>query len=114
MSFEKQMEEWISLDNQIKLLNDKIKHIRDKKNGITKNILSYVEVNNLANSNIKTTDGHVKIVNTSISPPITFKYLEKCLLEIIKNESQVTKIIEYIKQRRDIKHSFEIKRFINN
>lgn len=111
MSFEQKMEEWVSLDNQIKLLNDKIKNIRDKKNDVTKHILSYVEVNNLTNVNIKTSDGNIKFVNANTSPPITFKYLEKCLLEIIKNESQVKKIIEYIKLKRDIKQNVEIKRF---
>jgi hypothetical protein len=46
--------------------------------------------------------------------PLTFKYLETCLREIIKNEEQVTKIVEYIKNKRDVSYSPEIKRLYKN
>jgi dihydroorotase len=45
---------------------------------------------------------------------LTFKYLEKTLGEIIKNESQVKLIMEHIKQKREIKVVPEIKRFSAN
>lgn len=114
MSFEQQIEEWVILDNQLKIINDKIKNIRERKNIIAKNVLSHVEENHLTNANIKTKDARIKFVTTNITPPITFKYLETCLQEIIKNETQVKKIIEYVKLRREIKHTIEIKRFNNN
>lgn len=114
MSFENQINEWIELDNQLKLLNEKMKTIRDKKNIMTKQILSYVDQNNLSDKTIKIPNGSLKFVNSNTSQAITFKYLETSLSEIIKNETQVQKILEYIKQRREIKHQMDIKRFYVN
>jgi hypothetical protein len=108
--FEKKLEEWIIMDNQIKNLNEQIKAMRDKKNNMNNEIIQFVENNNLLNTKIQIHNNNIKFVNTNISPSITFKYLEQCLHEIIKNEIQVKKIIEYIKQKREIKQQIEIKR----
>ena len=114
MSFENQINEWIELDNQLKIYNEKIKTIKDKKNMMTKNILSYVDENHLTDKSIKLPDGSLKFVNFNTTQAITFKYLETCLSEIIKNENQVKKILDYIKQRREIKQQMEIKRYYLN
>ena len=114
MSFEKQVQDWVSIDNQLKILNDKVKELRDKRNGLTTNLSKYAQNNNLANSAIQISDGKLRFVNTKIAEPLTFKYLEKVLAEIIKNESQVKQIIEHIKSNRDTKIIQEIKRFNNN
>ena len=113
-SFEKKIQEWVSLDNEIKELTDKIKLIKDKKNLVGTNILNYVEENNMNNTNIKIGNEKLKFVKISTTQTITFKYLEKCMKEMIKNEEQVNKIIGYIKQRREVKQQIEIKRFNNN
>ena len=114
MLLEDSIKEWLSLDNEIKLYNEKIKSIRDKKNNVTSNIISYVEKNKLSNSHIKIADEKIKFIQTNISPPITFKYLESCLHDIIKNENQVKQIVEYIKQKREPKKQLEIKRYYVN
>ena len=31
MSFEQQIQQWVAIDNQMKILNDKLKELRDKK-----------------------------------------------------------------------------------
>jgi dihydroorotase len=56
----------------------------------------------------------VKFANTKVIEPLTFRYLEKTLGEIIKNENQVKIIMDHIKQKREIKIVPEIKRFSNN
>jgi hypothetical protein len=63
---------------------------------------------------IQISDGKIKFIKTKDTQVLTFKYLETCLHEIIKNEDQVNKIIEYIKNKRDVKYVAEIKRFYNN
>jgi hypothetical protein len=113
-NFEKKIQEWVSLDNEIKELNDRMKFIKDQKNIVSKHILNYVEENNMNNSNIKIGDEKIKFVRINTCQSVTFKYLEQCLREIIKNDEQVKKIIGYIKQRREVKQQIEIKRFNNN
>jgi DNA helicase IV len=112
-SFEHQIKQWVQLDNQLKELNEKTRDLREKRNILEQNITTYASSNNLSNSTIQIGDGKLKFANTKVPEPLTFKYLEKTLGEIIKNESQVQTIMEYIKQKRSVKTIPEIKRFSN-
>jgi hypothetical protein len=114
MSFENQIQQWVLLDNQLKQLNEKIKDMREKRNNLEENITTYASENNLFNANVKISDGKLKFSNTKIQEPLTFKYLEKTLGEVIKNETQVKLIMEHLKQKRAFKIVPEIKRFSNN
>lgn len=114
MSFEQQIQQWITIDNQMKQLTDKIKELRDKKTTLNDAIFNHVENSNLSNSTVQISDGKLKFIKIKDTQQLTFKYLETCLHEIIKNEEQVNKIVEYIKNKRDVKYVPEIKRFYNN
>jgi hypothetical protein len=114
MSFETNIQQWVSIDNQIKQLNDKMKELKEKKNILTENINTYVDTNNLSTSTVQISDGQLKFIKIKETQPLTFKYLEKCLHEIIKNEEQVNKILEYIKNKREVSYNSEIKRLYNN
>jgi hypothetical protein len=107
MSFEEQLSQWIQLDCQLKLLNEKTNHLRETKQNLTQKIMNYVEENKL--STIQLGNNKIKFTKNNIPQPITFKYLENSLRDIIKNEHQVKQIIDYIKQKREIKTNFEIK-----
>ena len=113
-SLENQIQQWVQLDNQLKQINDKTKELREKRNMLEKNITDYVSSNNLSNATVKINDGKLKFANTKVPEPLTFKYLEKTLSEVIKNDNQVKLIMEHIKQKREIKIVPEIKRFSNN
>jgi seryl-tRNA synthetase len=114
MSFENQIQQWVQLDNQLKQLNDKTKELREKRNSLEQDITTYASSNNLSNATVQISDGKLKFANTKVPEPLTFKYLEKALSEVIKNESQVKLILEHIKQKRLVKIVPEIKRFSNN
>jgi len=114
MSFEGQIQQWVSLDNQLKQINEKTKELREKRNNLEQNITTYANNNNLSNAIVQISDGKIKFTNTKVAEPLTFKYLEKSLGEVIKNETQVKAIMEHIKQKRNIKVVPEIKRFSNN
>ena len=111
MSLENQIQQWISIDNQLRIANKRIQELRAKRNIITNEIVT--NNNNIDANKITTIDGHLKIVNTSISEPLTFAYLNKSLKEIIKNEDQVKIIIDHIKNRRAVNRTTEIKRIFN-
>ncbi len=114
MSFESKIQQWVSLDNHLKQLNEKVKDLRDKRNDLEENITSYASENNLSNATVKISDGRLKFANTKVQEPLTFKYLEKTLGEVIKNEAQVKLIMEHLKQKRSFKMVPEIKRFSIN
>ncbi len=114
MSFENQIQNWVSIDNQLRILSEKMKELRDKKNTIGENILEHAKKNNLTKSTIQISDGKLKFTNTKVASPLTFKYLEKSLSEIIHNESQVKAIVEHLKQNREFNMVEDIKRFSVN
>jgi len=114
MSFEEKIQQWVMLDNQQKILNEKIREIRDKKSDLGETIQDYVENNSLSNAVVQISDGKLKFVKTKVASPLTFKYLEKSLGEIIKNDRQVQQIMLYLKEKRDYKVVPEIKRFSSN
>jgi len=111
MSFEDNIKKWVSLDNQVKQLTDKSKELKEQKNNVETNILTYIEKNNLSNATAKITGGSLKFVDIKQTSPITLKFLHKCLSECINNESQVDAILNYIKEKREIKYSKDIKRY---
>jgi hypothetical protein len=114
MSFENQIAQWVSIDNQLKIANEQIKTLRDKRNTLSENITKYAANNNLSNATVQISDGRLKFANTRVPEPLTFKYLERALGEVIKNESQVSLIMKHLKEKRNIKNIQEIKRFSNN
>ena len=46
MSFEQNIQNWVSIDNQIKTLSEQIKELRDKKNVITEKSI-HIVISNL-------------------------------------------------------------------
>jgi hypothetical protein len=80
--------------------------LREKRNVLENNITTYAFDNNLSQSTIQISDGKLRFSNTKVPEPLTFKYLEKTLGEVIKNESQVKLIMDHLKQKRAIKKSF--------
>lgn len=114
MNFEQTIQQWVLLDNQIKIYNEKLKDLRIKRDVIEQKLSQHATNNDLSNSVIKITDGKLKFVNTKITSPLSFKYLEKSLGEIIKNSEQVNAIINHLKNNREHRIIPELKRYYNN
>lgn len=114
MSFENNIQQWVSVDNQLKSLNDKMKTLRETRNTLSGNITDYAKKNNLSNATVNIGDEKLKFINSKVQPPLTFKFLEKTLGEIIRNDIQAKLIVDQIKDKRETKIVSEIKRFSNN
>jgi len=114
MSLEENIKKWVSVDNQLKTLNEKTKELRDIKNNTEQVILDYVETNKMTNATVNISDGKLKFVSTKQTAPLTLKYVEECLTHFIKNTDQVTTIMDYIKETREVKYMPDIKRTYTN
>ena len=113
-NLEKSIQSWVELDNELKKLNDKVKEIRTRKNDVEDKIMVYVENNEMNNNVVNISDGKLKFCETKQTSPLTLGFLEKCLSEVIANQSQVKQIMEYVKSKRETKVVPEIKRYYNN
>ena len=114
MSFEENIKKWVSLDNQLKTINEKVKQLRDDKNSTEEIIMNYVEHNEIKNATINISDGKLRFTTTKQTPPLTMKYVEECLMKCIGNEAQVKQVMKVIKDSREVKYSSDIKRYTNN
>ena len=110
MNFQKHIQDWVTLDNQIKNLTREAKDLRSERNQLTNNIFTYAENNNLENAVIQISDGKLKFQNVKQNSPLTFKLVKEVLDECINNEEHVHAIIEAIKNKRETKYSYDIKR----
>ena len=48
-SFEENIQRWVAIDNQMKLLNEKVKELREKRNDLTQTITEHAEENEMLN-----------------------------------------------------------------
>jgi hypothetical protein len=101
---------WVELDSQIKQTNDKIKYFREEKTKLTSNILTNISENSPKLTRVQLADGELKFYTKKEYSPLTFGFLEKCLKEIITDQSQVSYIIEYVKNKREVTNDIDIKR----
>jgi hypothetical protein len=108
--FSESVKEWVAADNMVRLYLDKIKELRSERNEIAEQILVYADKNNLGNAVIEISDGRLKFNNTKISSPLTFKFIKSCLKDCISNPSDVEKIMDYIREKRDFRYIKDIKR----
>jgi hypothetical protein len=113
MSFEENIKKWVALDTQLKTVNERVKQMRDEKNTLEEGIMTYVETNNLSNATVTISDGKLRFVSAKQTAPITLKYVEECLSKCIPNADQVGKIMQVIKESREVKYTSDIKRYGN-
>lgn len=113
MSFETYVQQYVSVDNQIKVLNERIKGLRETKNTLTEKLTTYAANNKMTNSTINITDGRLQFVESKVLPSLTFKYVERVLGEIITNKAQVDQIMQHLKEKREVKYIKDIKRISN-
>ncbi len=113
MSFEEKIKEWVAMDNQMKLYLEKIRELRTQRNDLTDLLTHYAHDNNLENAIVQISDGRLRFQKTKTTNPLTFKFIEECLLDCIEDPQYVKKIIQFIKERRTTRSNPDIKRFYN-
>jgi cell division protein FtsL len=106
------IKKWVSFDNEIKLLNDKINSLREKKNELKNNILNYVEHNNF-NKVVSITGGKLSFIHSKHYKPLTLSYINECLSKSIYDKEQIERIMKIIKENRLINQYPDIKRYYN-
>lgn len=109
MNLNDTVSKWIKIDNRIQELNTELKQLRNDKNILENALTNYAKNNKMENSTVQISNHKIKFSVTKTSEPITFKYLEKNLGNIIKSEEQLQKTIDYLKENREVKYNYSIK-----
>ena len=100
--FVENVQKWVLIDSQLKIVNEKTKKMREMKNTLSEEICNYMIENNLNNKKIGITNGELRLVEKKEYSPLSYGYVEKRLTEIIPDKSHVEYIIQYLKDNREI------------
>jgi DNA primase catalytic subunit len=107
--FIENLQKWVIIDSQLKIINEKTKKLRDMKNTMTEKLGQFKSKENIDNT-IKITDGELRFYEKKDYSPLTFGYIEKSLGKIISDKVQLDYVIKYLKENREITTSIDIKR----
>ncbi len=101
------IQKWLLVEKQLKQLHDKTKELREIKHGLSQQICEYIEINKIPKLN--TIDGSsIKKVEKREYTILSYTYLEKSLLSIIPDKTQVEFIISHLKSNREIRTTHEL------
>jgi hypothetical protein len=104
------VQKWVTLDSQLKIVNEKTKQMREMKSQLNSQICDYMTARNMTHNTINISDGELRIHEKKEYSSITFGYVERCLAELIKDKAQVNYIMQYLKDNREISTCSDIKR----
>ncbi len=109
-NFTEQVKKWVILDTQLKMVQEKVKTMREEKTLLGKQICGHLETSGNAHRKIMIHDGNLKIYEKKEYSPLTFSFLEQHLGKIMTDPQQVDFVIQYLKEQREIKTSSDLKR----
>lgn len=107
--FIENVQRWVLIDNQMKIVNEKTNKLRTMKHDLRNQICDYMKDNNLENNKIGLSNGELRLYEKREYSPLTFTYLEKSLLQIIPDKNHVAYIIKHVKEKREIEVSTDIR-----
>lgn len=108
------IQKWVTLDSQLKIVNEKTKQMRELKSQLNNQICNYMNAHNMSRNTITISDGELKLHEKKEYSTVTFAYIERCLAELIKDKAHVSYIIQYLKDNREITTCSEVKRTYKN
>ena len=108
--FIENIKQWVLLDSQLKIVNEKTRKLRDTKAELSEHICEYMNSNNLLENKIGISDGELRIFQKKEYSPLSYGYIERSLAEIITDKTQIDYIIQFLKDKREITTSLDIRR----
>jgi len=101
---------WVQLDTQLKVINERTKLMRDERGRLSGEICMDLNSAGISKQKIILPDSDLKVYEKKDYSPLTFGFLEQHLGIIMSDPQQVSYVIDYLKQKREIKCSNDLKR----
>ena len=112
--FSQNVRRWVTIDTQLKMINEKTKILREEKHKLSSGICDQLEQTGNQHRKISIHDGDLKVYEKKDYSPLTFTFLEEHLGKIMNDPSQVEYVINYLKGKREIKTTNDLKRSYKN
>jgi hypothetical protein len=98
--FVKNIQEWVKLDNTIKQINGNLKEIKNKKNVLEKDIITFASSNNLNNKVLNINETKLGFSVNTTYPSISIKLLTEVLEETLQDSKGVQIILDLLSKKR--------------
>ena len=109
-SLEKYVQKWVLVDNQLQILQEKTKTMREWKKKLNEKIVEMMTENKIENKILSIPDGELFVQEKKEYSSLSFGFIAECLEEIINDKHKVEDIIDYLREKREIKIIKEIRR----
>jgi hypothetical protein len=109
-SLEKSIQKWVLVDNQLQILQEKIKTMREWKKKMSEKVVLQMNEKGIQHRIISIPDGELSIQEKKEYSSLSYGYIEECLQKIIKDKDQIDYILDVLRENREIKIIKEIKR----
>ena len=101
LPLEQRIQRWVQLDNNIKLMNDQVRALRESRNDVESSILKHVTDHNLSHATVRLKDGTLRFAfNVKQPPAITLAFLSEALAECC-HPQQAAAIMQHVRAKRD-------------
>jgi Family of unknown function (DUF5760) len=108
--FIENIKKWVLLDSQLKMVNEKVKKMREIRQSLLDEIVEYAKENHIDHKKIEISDGELRFYEKKEYQPLSYHFLEENLGKIVKNKDQVDQIIAFLRENREITTYTDIRR----
>jgi hypothetical protein len=109
-SLESDLRTWAQLDNKIRAATAELKTLRTNRDEIGTRVCDTMKQRGIENKKIDTGDSVITLYEKNDYSSLTYGYVEKCLGEIITDKEHVAHIMNYLKSKREVKKSTDLRR----
>lgn len=111
--FKEETQQWIHLDDEIKVLQKALNERKKAKNAITPHILEFMGKYEIKNMNVN--DGGSLVYTKSVTTkPLTKDYVKTKLTEYLRSAQKAERVTDDIYNNREKQETFRIKRKTQN
>jgi hypothetical protein len=101
------MDKWIAVENQLSILQEKTKTMREWKKKLSEKIMEHMQHKNKSVQH--TEQGEWKLHEKTEYSALSFSYVEDCLRELIPDEAQVDFVMDYLRDHREARTVVDVK-----
>jgi len=109
-SLEKYVQKWVLVDNQISILQEKLKTMREWKKKLNDTITEMMVDQHIEHKIFSIPNGELSLQEKKEYSSLSFGFIEECLDEMIPDKEKVDTMLDYLKDHREIKIVKEIRR----
>ena len=110
ISLEKYVQKWVLVDNQLQILLEKTKTMREWKKKLSDKIVETMQEKGIEHKILSIPDGELSLQEKKEYTCLSFGFLEECLQDMIQDEVKIEEIMDFVREKREIKITKEIRR----